>query len=128
MKVAMWLLCAPVLASGQSDLETAIRGGELILTGLTAFRMAKSDPYGTLLQQVCVKNKFEGKITFQVTGKDQEGEDIVRELVIAPDGKECLFELPKGIYRYQVTLADETVAKKGEMKIEKEQTIVLKAD
>ncbi|RZJ31576.1 MAG: hypothetical protein EOO48_01655 [Flavobacterium sp.] len=128
MRFFIIVLLLPVIASGQSDIETAIRGGQILLTSLTALKMAKDDPYAKTVESVCIKNKLEDKITFTFSGKDDDGEDIVKELVIAKSDKECLYKLPKGIYTYVITLSDGTVYKKGEYKLENGDTITIKGD
>ena len=47
---------------------------------------------------------------------------------IQKDGKECVFELPKGIYTYEIVLANKEVYKKGEYKFNEEITITVKPD
>ena len=128
MKCLVLALLIPAMSFGQSDLETAIRGSEILLTSLTAWKMAKSDPNAKIIGNVCVKNKLDSGITFTVTGKDDDDEEITKELVIAKGSKECIFNLPKGIYTYVVLLPDETVYKKGEYKIDGEMTIVIKGE
>ena len=68
------------------------------------------------------------KITFNLTRKDEEGNTIKKDLVIPKDGKECLLELPKGIYTYEIVLPNNEVLKKGEYKFIEEITITVKDD
>ena len=49
-----------------------------------------------------------------------------RELVIPKEGKECLFDIPKGIYTYEVILSNKEIYKKGEYKFLEELTMVIK--
>ena len=112
MKNILLAALLPCLMHGQSDLETVIRGGEILLTSLTAFKMAKSDPYAKSIENVCVRNKLDEKITFILTGKDEEGEEVKKEIIVAKGGKECMLNIQKGIYTYEVLLTDETVYKK----------------
>jgi hypothetical protein len=128
MAIAISALLLPSFGFGQSDLETAIRGGELILTGLTALKSAKADPYAKVLPEVCVKNKMDRKVTYVLDVKAADETESPRELVIQKDGKECFFDLPKGVYRYQIKVEGDSVFKKGECRIDREQTIILKAD
>jgi hypothetical protein len=110
----------PITSFSQSDLETVIKGGELLLSGLSIFKVAKSDSKenSKVIESVCVKNKRADKITFRIVGKNEEGDEIKKELVIPKDGKECLFILPKGIYTYEIVLANKEIYKKGEYKFE----------
>ena len=48
--------------------------------------------------------------------------------LIPKDGKECLLELPKGIYTYEIVLPNNEVLKKGEYKFIEEITITVKDD
>ncbi|HNP32651.1 MAG TPA: hypothetical protein PKN96_05115 [Flavobacterium sp.] len=114
----------------QSNLETAIKGGELILSGLSILKISKSDVKKTskIVESVCVKNKLNDKITFRIKGENEDGENVKKELVIPKDGKECLFVLPKGIYTYEIELANKEIYKKGEYKFEEEVVITVKED
>jgi len=125
MLLAVFLPC---MLHAQSDLETVIRGSEILLTSLTALKLAKSDPYAKNIETVCVRNKLEEKITFILVGKDEDENEIRKELIVAKGGKECMLNIPKGIYTYEVLMPDESVHKKGEYKLDGVQTIVIKED
>ena len=114
----------------QSDLQTILKGGELLLSGLSIFKVAKSDVKSDskIIESVCVKNKLVDKITFRIVGKNEEGDEIKKELVIQKDGKECLFILPKGIYTYEIVLPNKEIYKKGEYKFDEEVIITVKED
>ncbi len=120
----------PIISFAQSDLQTVLKGGELLLSGLTIFKVAKgsSDKDSKVIESVCVKNKLVEKITFRIVGKNEEGDDVKKELVIQKDGKECLFVLPKGIYTYEIILPNKEIYKKGEYKFEEEVVITIKDD
>jgi hypothetical protein len=120
----------PMISVAQSDLQNVLKGGELLLSGLTIFKVAKSEGKSDskVIESVCVKNKLVDKITFRITGKNEEGDDIKKELVIQKDGKECLFVLPKGIYTYEVVLPNKDIYKKGEYKFDEEEIITIKED
>ncbi len=115
----------PMMSFAQSDLQTAIKGGEILISSLGLFKGSKSS---AKQEGFCVKNKLSDKITFKLTGKDDKDNDIKKELVIPPDGKECLFQVPKGIiYTYEVIFNKETF-KKGEFKLDEDTTITIKKD
>ena len=120
----------PLMSFAQTDLQTVLKGGELLLSGLTILKVAKSDSKSNskVIESVCVKNKLVDKITFRITGKNEEGEEIKKELVIQKDGKECLFVLPKGIYTYEVVLPNKDIYKKGEYKFDEDVVITIKDD
>lgn len=128
MKNILLAAMLPCIMHGQSDLETVIRGSEILLTSLTALKLAKSDPYAKNIETVCVKNKLEDKITFVLTGKDEDENEIKKELIVAKGGKECLLDIPKGIYTYEVLLPDESIYKKGEYKLDGVKTIIIKPE
>jgi hypothetical protein len=127
-KLTALILLLPLISFAQSDLETAIKGGELLLSGLSIFKVAKSDSKenSKVIESMCVKNKRTDKITFRIVGKNEEGDDIKKELVIPKDGKECLFILPKGIYTYEIVLANKEIYKKGEYKFEDDVVFTVK--
>ncbi len=112
-------------------LETLIKGGELLVTGISIFKTSKLTESkdktvdSKFVATVCVKNKLAEKITVKLDGKDSEGNKVIKELVVQNDGKECVFEIPKGIYTYEIILSNKEVFKKGEYKFEEEITIMV---
>ena len=128
--IFMFFALSPFCLYPQSNLETAIKGGELILSGLSILKISKSDARknSKVIESVCVKNKLNEKITFRIVGKNEEGDDIKKELVIPKDGKECLFVLPKGIYTYEIVLTNKEIYKKGEYKFEEDVVITVKEE
>lgn len=126
-----FLLTFSYVSYSQSDLENAIKIGQILGSGLTIFKVAKSDPSKSDSKDVesfCVKNKLTEKITFKITGKDSDDNDVKKEVVVQSDGKECLFNIPKGIYTYEVILPNKDIYKKGEYKLEDEIVITVKKD
>jgi len=63
-----------------------------------------------------------------LAGKDTDGNDVKKELVVPKDGKECLLELPKGIYTYKIVLANKDTYKKVEYKLDDSITMTIKDD
>lgn len=119
----------PVISFAQSDLQTALKSGELLLSGLSIFKTTKgSKTDSKIIESVCVKNKLVDKITFRIVGKNEDGDEVKKELVIQKDGKECLFILPKGIYTYEVVLPNKDIYKKGEYKFDEDVVITIKDD
>ena len=115
----------------QSDVDKILKGGEIIINGLSFLKKDKSEVKETnskVIESVCVKNKLTDKITFIILGKDEEGNSVKKEMVVQKDGKECVFELPKGIYTYEIVLANKETYKKGEYKFNEEITITVKPD
>ena len=114
----------------QSDFQTVIKGGELLLSGLSVFKVNKPDAKkdSKVIENLCVKNKMADKITFKIVGKNQDGDDVKKELVIPKDGKECLLLIPKGIYTYEIVLANKEIYKKGEYKFDDELVLTVKEE
>ncbi len=115
----------------QSSLEKVLRSSEVIITGLSFLKAAKTEAKPSdvkFIESLCIKNKLSDKITFSIVGKDQDDNVVKKELVIQKDGKECIFELPKGIYTYEIVLANKEVFKKGEYKFDEQLTITVKLD
>jgi hypothetical protein len=67
------LLALPMMSFAQSDLQNVIKGGELLLGGLSIFKIAKSDAKSDskTIKSWCVKNKLTEKITFRIVGKNK---------------------------------------------------------
>ena len=128
--ISMIFLFFPLCLFPQSNLETAIKGGELLLSGLSILKVSKSDGKGNskVIESLCVKNKLADKITFKLVGKNEEGDEIKKELVIPKDGKECLLLVPKGIYTYEITLANKEIYKKGEYKFDEDIVMTIKQE
>lgn len=117
--------------NAQSDIEKILKGGEILVNGLTILKNSKSESKNTnskVVESICVKNKLSEKITFNFIGKDEEDNVVKKELVIQKEGKECVFELPKGIYTYEIILPNKEVFKKGEYKFTEELTITVKQE
>ena len=129
-KILFSLLFISQLLFSQTDLNNLIKGGELLLSGLSVLKTSKSEikKDSKVIESVCVKNKLSDRITFRIVGKNEEGNDVKKELVIPKDGKECLFVLPKGIYTYEIVLINKEIYKKGEYKFEDDVVITVKEE
>jgi hypothetical protein len=114
----------------QSDFDKLVKAGEVVLSGFSILKVAKSNPKkeSKTIESVCVKNKLTDKITFKILGKDDQDNDVKKELVIQNDGKECLFDLPKGVYTYEILLSNKETYKKGEYKFDDEIVMTIKKD
>ena len=128
LKMLFSLLFICQILFSQADINTVIKGGELLLSGLSVLKISKSNAKknSKVIESVCVKNKLTDRITFRIEGKNEEEEEVKRELVIPKDGKECLFVLPKGIYTYEIVMTNKEIYKKGEYKFEDEVVITVK--
>ena len=128
LKMLFSLLFICQILFSQADINTVIKGGELLLSGLSVLKISKSNAKknSKVIESVCVKNKLTDRITFRIEGKNEEGDEFNRELVIPKDGKECLFVLPKGIYTYEIVMTNKEIYKKGEYKFEDEVVITIK--
>ena len=119
------------ISFSQSDVDKILKGGEIIINGLSFLKKDKSEVKETnskVIESVCIKNKLADKITYIMVGKDDEDNVVKKELVIQKDGKECVFDIPKGIYTYEIVLANKEIYKKGEYKFNEEITITVKPD
>ena len=124
-------LMLPVISFAQSDFEKALKAGEIVLNGFSIFKLSsgtnkKSD--SKIISSVCIKNRLLEKITFIITGKDAEGVTVVKEMVVQNDGKECVFNILKGIYTYEILLANKEQYKKGEYNFDDDVVIVVKKE
>ena len=112
----------------QSDVEKILKGGEILLSGLSILKKDKAG--GTvsesgIIPSVCIKNKLSVGISFILVGKEPDSA-LRKDMVIPEDGKECIFELPNGIYAYEILLKTGEVYKKGEIKLVEELTVTVK--
>lgn len=115
------------LSLAQSNFEKTIQAGGVIINGLNFLKGNKSsDSKADLL--VCVKNKLSEKITFKISGKDKDDNELKKDMVIQNNDKECLFEIPKGVYTYEIILSNKETFKKGEYKFDDDITITVKKD
>lgn len=133
MKFYILLLLFTFSTYSQTTLQTVLKGGELLMTGLTIYKTARSESLSKsannkVVTTVCVKNKLLEKINVKFSGKDEAGAVVYKELVVPNDGKECVFEIPKGIYTYEIILSNKEIYQKGEYKFEVEITITVKKD
>ncbi|TBX70923.1 hypothetical protein EZL74_00030 [Flavobacterium silvisoli] len=117
----------PYFSFSQSDFEKTIQAGSVLVNGLSFLKGNKFADNKTSLM-LCIKNKLSDKITFKITGKDKDDNDVKKDMVIQNNGKECLFEIPKGVYTYEVILANKDIFKKGEYKFDGDITITIKKD
>ena len=130
-KIVLIAIIFSNLLYSQSDVDKILKGGEIIVNGLSFLKKDKSEVKETnskVIESVCIKNKLADKITYIMVGKDDEDNVVKKELVIQKDGKECVFDIPKGIYTYEIVLANKEIYKKGEYKFNEEITITVKPD
>lgn len=118
----------PVFSFSQSNFEKTVQAGGVIINGLSFLKGSKQTSTDKTLILLCIKNKLSEKIAFSIKGKDKEDNEIKKDMVIQNDGKECFFEIPKGIYTYEVVLPNKEIFKKGEYKFDDDITITIKKD
>lgn len=123
------LLLIPMISNAQSDLNAIVRGSEILIGGLiTIFSPSKSNPSSITVESVCFKNKMTDKITLIITKQTAEGDEIKKELLIQKDSKECFYDIPKGVYSYEILLPNDVLYKKGEYKFDEVKVITIKED
>lgn len=62
------------------------------------------------------------KITVKMVGTIED-EEVKKEFVIQKGEKECTYNLPKGVYIYEVLLSSKDIFQKGEYKVSEETMI-----
>lgn len=105
-----------------SGLDKGLAIGNILVQGYAALKgngKKPVDPNAKTVDSFCFKNKMDEKITVKLNGKIED-EEIKKELVIQKDEKECTFNLPKGIYIYEVLLSSKDTYQKGEYKVSEE--------
>lgn len=128
IKTILFAFIITTSSFAQSDLDKFLKGGEIIVNGLSFIKGNNPKTDSKTIESICIKNKLSDKITFKLIGKDEDGNDVKKELVVQKDGKECVFDLPKGVWAYEIDLANKEVYKKGEYKLDDEITITVKDD
>ncbi|GGC87391.1 hypothetical protein GCM10011508_13260 [Flavobacterium lutivivi] len=116
------------ISYSQSDFEKTLQAGAILINGLSFIKGNKPKPDSKTIEYLCVKNKLTDKVTFKLTCKTEDGDEIKKELVIQNDGKECVYEIPKGVWSYEIILANKETYKKGEFKLDDDITITVKDD
>lgn len=105
-----------------SGLDKGLAIGNILVQGYMAFKgngTKPVDPNAKTVDSFCFKNKMDEKITIKLNGKIED-EEVKKEFVIQKDEKECTYNLPKGIYTYEVLLSSKDVYQKGEYKVSEE--------
>ena len=124
--ILLFLFYTSPAISQITDLDRGILIGNLLFEGYKAIRgnsltstKQMPDPNAKTVESFCFKNKMDEKITVRMLGTIEE-EEIKKELVIQKDEKECTYNLPKGIYTYEVLLSSKDTYQKGEYKVTEE--------
>lgn len=113
----------------QNDLDKLLKASEVLLTGFTIFKSTNDTKNDSkTISSVCIKNRLEDKITFKLFGKDDQDNKVEKELIVQNDGKECVFNIPKGVYNYEIILSNKEIYKKGEYKFDDDVVITIKKD
>lgn len=105
-----------------SGLDKGLAIGNILVQGFAALKGNNAkpvDPNAKTVDSFCFKNKMDEKITVKLNGKIED-EEIKKEFVIPKDEKECTYNLPKGIYTYEVLLSSKDTYQKGEYKVYEE--------
>ncbi|WP_412476001.1 hypothetical protein [Flavobacterium sp. TBRC 19031] len=126
-QTVLTIMLFPLLATAQSDLTAIVKGGEILVGGLiTILSASKTHPNPITVESVCIKNKMNDKITLIMTKQTDDGEEIKKELVIQKDSKECFYDLPKGVYSYEIVTSESEIFKKGEYRFKEKTLIIIK--
>jgi len=122
-----FLLFAPHFFKSQNTgVDKGIAIGNILIQGYSALRGNGKglDPNAKTVESFCFKNKMDEKISISLVGKIED-DDIKKELVIPKESKECTYNLPKGIYTYEIILANKEVYQKGEYKVSEETVMTI---
>ncbi|WP_345200205.1 hypothetical protein [Chryseobacterium ginsengisoli] len=105
-----------------SGLDKGLAIGNILVQGYIALKgngTKPVDPNAKTVDSFCFKNKMDEKITIKFNGKIEDDE-VKKEFVIQKGEKECAYNLPKGIYTYEVLLSSKDTYQKGEYKVSEE--------
>jgi hypothetical protein len=128
IKIILLAIMLPWLTYAQSDFDKVLKASEIVIGGMSFLKLTSTKKDSKFIESLCVKNKMTDKITINFVGINAQGDEIKKQLVIQKDAKECLLQLPKGIYTYEVLLANNDVFKKGEYKFDDDIVITVKKD
>ena len=122
------ILLVTYVSHGQSDILNVLKAGEVVLSGLSIFKDVKADVKkdSKVVASVCIKNKLSEKILFKLTSRDEKNSEIKKELIIQNDGKECVFDILKGVYAYEILLSNNEIYKKGEYRFDDNVVMTIK--
>jgi len=124
---AIILLCLLSISAHSQALDKIIKSGEILVTGLTILKDKKANTTEGIVDKVCVRNKLTDKITLNLAGSFS-GVVLSKSLVIQKDGKECLLNVPVGVYTYEIVLPNKEIYKRGEYRFDESITITVKPD
>lgn len=110
----------------QKNLDKIIKGGELLVTGLTILKDKPNAATNGMIEKICVRNKLTDKITLNLSTTGADGTAVLKTMVIPTDGKECLLDLPVGVYTYEIVLPSKEIYKRGEYRFDAATTITVK--
>ncbi len=113
--------------TAMSGLDKGLAIGNILVQGYVALKgngSKTADPNAKTVDSFCFKNKLEEKITVKLSGKPED-EEIKKEFVIRKGEKECTYNLPKGIYTYEVLLSGKDTYQKGEYKVSEEALLTI---
>lgn len=140
------LLVFPFGMAAQSDLDRILKGGELVIGGLSIFKILNNDsnkneskpaalaevpkvPVSKIVESFCVRNELAETMVLKLTGTDKDGSPLEKEMIIRSNDEECLYELPKGIWTYVMSVdGSETVYKKGQYRMHTETVAITLKD
>ena len=123
---AVIILCLLSLSLHSQTLDKIIKSGELIITGLTILKDKKGNVTDGIIDKICVRNKLTDKITLNFAGVAPNGAALSKSLVIQRNGKECLLNIPVGVYTYEIVLSNLEIYKRGEYRFDESTTITVK--
>lgn len=103
--------------------ENINESGEIVVNLLNIFKKKNSNNSDLVQNELecefCVKNNSTSRINIVIEIKEQS-----KELVVAPNTKECLCNIENGVIKYTCKNAEGVVIKKGEMIKKTEKTIL----
>lgn len=119
--IAFLLFSSQFFKSQATTLDKGLAIGNILIQGYSALKGngKTADPNAKAVDSFCFKNKMDEKITVTLNGKIED-EDVKKELIIPKDSKQCTYNLPKGIYTYEIILSNKETYQKGEYKVSEE--------
>ncbi len=121
------------MPNSSNIIDQGLKIGELLINGISLIKpnykqndFSSSNLKNTAsskITNVCFKNKLTEKLVIKLQGKfnnsESENIEFKKELVVQNNSQECLYDLYKGVWDYEILKPNNELFKKGQILIDK---------